>query len=56
MLLLQILPVNKIFMISVKSSSSACVLINDAKAAKLAAATADQGVSPNSLWQRLQSV
>ena len=30
--------------------------VSDAKAAELAAATADQDVSPNSLWQRLQSV
>jgi len=30
--------------------------ITDTKAAELAVATADQDVSPNSLWQRLQSV
>ena len=30
--------------------------VSDAKAAELAAATADQDVSPNSLWQRLRSV
>ena len=53
--LLQTSPVNKIFMTSVKSSSSPCVL-SDVKAAELAAATTDQNVSPNSLWQRLRSV
>ena len=30
--------------------------VSDTRAAELAAATADQDVSPNSLWQRLHSV
>ena len=37
-----------------KFLKSLCV--SDAKAAELAAATANQDVSPNSLWQRLRSV